>query len=649
MAGEIDLKVSADIGDLRRQLESIPGITAEQARLMVAELDRGYKRAEKAAASAAKATRASMKQAEEATKRAAEAGKELGDRFGHVGSGAGKLAGALDMLLPGLGSVGQGVADLADVGEVAAGALGGAAAPALAVVATAAAGAAIYMTALTNEMAREAESARIAGTANAYVAEQLQIQRVAALDLAVATGQLSEAARAEADIRMQAGTSLERYLNTLEDTSKASLETENRNVAIAETLGMIGTAAVAPVAAFVALANAMGANIPTVTDLTKKLGEYMGFIGVYPKTQQDVARATEAATAATKKARDGQLQLTKAKRQHVAATRELVPLIKEEKVATDALNAATGTIESARQAELTQSQKLRETLAGLLTERNALAESGKLTAEQEAKYATASEELAKMVADARIEEEIRAVTAIEQYEAESNQRREDAAAEDLAKKIARAQEFASVTNEIAETAAMVSEEYLRRETQDLEDAMAAREGMGKDATKAEKKAADERIQRERKQAQIAFAIDQALKVAQAVTAAALATINALATPPAPNYLAAGLAAAQGAVAVATVSSTRPSFHSGGMADFAPDEASAIVRRGEAVLSPAGRAAIGDDTIRAANAGMGSGQTIVVQQVYRHRVFDSFVTDNLRTRGPLSRALGAGARAGQRRS
>ena len=60
MAGEIDLKVSADIGDLRRQLESIPGITAEQARLMVAELDRGYKRAEKAAASAAKATRAAM-------------------------------------------------------------------------------------------------------------------------------------------------------------------------------------------------------------------------------------------------------------------------------------------------------------------------------------------------------------------------------------------------------------------------------------------------------------------------------------------------------------------------------------------------------------------------------------------------------------
>ena len=99
--------------------------------------------------------------------------------------------------------------------------------------------------------------------------------------------------------------------------------------------------------------------------------------------------------------------------------------------------------------------------------------------------------------------------------------------------------------------------------------------------------------------------------------------------------------------VATIAAARPSFHSGGMADFAPDEASAIVRRGEAVLSPAGRAAIGDDAIRAANAGIGTAGTIVVQQVYRHRVFDSFVSDNLRTRGPLARALGTGARLGQR--
>jgi hypothetical protein len=97
-------------------------------------------------------------------------------------------------------------------------------------------------------------------------------------------------------------------------------------------------------------------------------------------------------------------------------------------------------------------------------------------------------------------------------------------------------------------------------------------------------------------------------------------------------------------------SQQPTFHAGGfVGGMAPDEQQATVRRGEAVLNPAGRRAMGDDAIRAANGGMGGGQTIVVQQVYRHRVFDSFVRDNLRTRGPLSRALGSGSRAGQRRS
>lgn len=646
---DVNLTVSAELGDLRRQLESIPGITAEQARLMVAELDRGYKRAEKAAASAAKATRASMKQAEEATKRAAEAGKELGDRFGNVGSGAGKLAGALDMLAPGLGSVGQGIADLADVGEVAAGSLGGLAAPALIGLAAAAVTLGPVLMHLQAEMAAEAEAARVMGTANAYARSELELQRVAALDLAVATGQMTDAQRTEADIRAQSAQRLGTYLDTLTETVATTREAELRNVAIAETIGNVIDTVNKLNPAMWLMKSLMGDSLPTATELTKKFAEYVGVTGNLEAAEKNAAAATQVATEATKKSRDAQLKAATAKRQHVAATRELVPALKEEKVATDALNEATGTIERARQAELTEVEKLSEQYAKLATERAKLTAAGTLTAEQDAAYAKAQTELATMVADARIEEEIRAVTAIEQYEAESNQRRNDAAAEDLAKKIARAQEFASVTNEIAETAAMVSEEYLRRETQDLEDAMAAREGMGKDATKAEKKAADERIMRERKQAQIAFAIDQALKVAQAVTAAALATINALATPPAPNYLAAGLAAAQGAVAVATVSSTRPSFHSGGMADFAPDEASAIVRRGEAVLSPAGRAAIGDDTIRAANAGMGTGGTIVVQQVYRHRVFDSFVTDNLRTRGPLSRALGSGARAGQRRS
>ena len=622
MAGEIDLKVSADIGDLRRQLESIPGITAEQARLMVAELDRGYRRAEKAAASAAKATRASMKQAEEATRKASEAGKELGDRFGHVGSGAGKLAGALDLLAPGLGSVGQGIADLADVGEVAAGSIGSFAAPALGALAAAAIVLTPVIISLNSEMEAEAEAARVMGTAHAYARQELELQRTATLDLAVATGNMTQAARTEADIRAQAGQRLGDYLATLTQTTQETLLAENKVRAIAKTMGDLATAGLSVVGPLLLVAEALGAQVPTVSDLTSKLTDYMGLTGKVAVAEKNAAQAAEVAIVATKKTRDEQIKASQAKATHVASSVKLTKALKEEKVQMDALEAAQRTIEQARTAELTESQKLTEQLGKLSAQRAELAAAGKLTPELAAQSAEAEIALAKMVADARIEEDL-----------EANR-----------EYWARRQEIATQATDVV---AAYSQYALDQSVQGYEDALAAQDALGKKATDAEKKRAAEEVAEKRKQAMIAFLIDKAAKLAQALTATALATINALSMPPAPNYIAAGLAAAGGAVQVATIAAARPSFHSGGMADFTPDEASAVIRRGEAVLSPQGRRALGDDTIRAANAGMSSGQTIVVQQVYRHRVFDSFVQDNLRTRGPLARALGSGARVGQR--
>lgn len=649
MASEIDLKVSADIGDLRRQLESIPGITAEQARLMVAELDRGYKRAEKAAASAAKATRASMKQAEEATRKASDASKELGDRFGHVGSGAGKLAGALDMLAPGLGSVGQGIADLADVGEVAAGSIGSLAGPALAGLAAAALVATPVIMHLNAEMAAEAQYAETMGTAHAYVRKELELQRVATLDLAVATGQMTVAARDESDIRRQSALRLGDYLDTLTKTSAETLAFENQVTAVANTLGTLAAAATGPIGAVLLLGEALGADIPTVSDLTKKLTDYIGLTGNYVKSQETAAKATKVTTEETKRTRDADIAAMYAKTRHAGATTTLTKALKEETVQMDALQAAQRTIEQGRSSELTESQKLTEQLAKLATQRAELAAAGKLTPELAAQSAEAEVALAKMVADARIEEDLRAIEATEAYE----KGQAEARAKRLEEELAANREYWARRQEIATQATDVVTAYsqfaLDQSVQGYEDALAAQDALGKKATDAEKARAAEEVAEKRKQAMIAFLIDKAAKLAQALTATALATINALSMPPAPNYIAAGLAAAGGAVQVATIAAARPSFHSGGMADFSPDEASAVIRRGEAVLSPQGRRALGDDTIRAANAGMGSGQTILVQQVYRHRVFDSFVSDNLRTRGPLSRALGAGARAGQRRS
>ena len=647
MAGEIDLKVSADIGDLRRQLESIPGITAEQARLMVAELDRGYKRAEKAAASAAKATRASMKQAEEATRKASEAGKELGDRFGSVGSGAGKLAGALDLLAPGLGSVGQGIADLADVGEVAAGSIGSLAGPALAGLAAAAVVAIPVIMHLNAEMAAEAQYAETMGTAHAYVRKELELQRAATLDLAVATGQMTIAARDESDIRRQSALRLGDYLDTLTKTSTETLAFENQVTAVANTLGTLAAAATGPIGAVLLLGEALGADIPTVSDLTKKLTDYLGLTGNYVKAQETAAKATKVTTEETKRTRDADIAAMYAKDRHAESTKNLTAEIKKSAAEKAAEAAATELLRDANDlnAEVerimaeefartsTEAEKLQLRLLSLQEATASLAAEG-----VEIDTSRAQEIIAKQVAAA--EEAARVKSAEDAKKAQEAQLQAD---------IGFYAKRAEIATGAADVVAAYSQYKLDQQVQGYEDALAAQDALGKKATEAEKKRAAEEVAEKRKQAMIAFLIDKAAKLAQALTATALATINALSMPPAPNYVAAGLAAAGGAIQVATIAAARPSFHSGGMADFSPDEASAVIRRGEAVLSPQGRRALGDDTIRAANAGMGSGQTIMVQQVYRHRVFDSFVSDNLRTRGPLARALGSGGRAGQRRS
>jgi hypothetical protein len=652
MAGEINLTVSADIGDLRRQLESIPGITAEQARLMVAELDRGYKRAEKAAAAAAKATRASMKQAEEATRKASEASKELGDRFGHVGSGAGKLAGALDLLAPGLGSVGQGIADIADVGEVAAGSLGSFAAPAVGALAAAALLAVPVIMHLNAEMEADAEAARVMGTAHAYVRQELELQRTATLDLAVATGSMTEAARTEADIRAQSGQRLGDYLETLTKTTQETLLAENKVRAIANTMGDLATAGLSVVGPLLLVAEAMGAQVPTVSDLTSKLTDYMGLTGKVAKAEQNAATAHTVATEAAKKTRDAQIRASQAKATHVAASMKLTKALKEETVQMDALEAAQRTIEQARTAELTESQKLTEQLGKLKQERIDLSAAGTLTGSDAEKYAAAEIALAQQVADARIEEELRAVTAIQAYEDAAR------AEQDEAEKIRKEKEREALNYKLAaiQQVTDVIAEYTQSQLDDevtaYEQAQAARAALGRNATDAEKKLADERLAATRAAARKAFLIDKAAKMASAAAATALAVVQALSSAPPPfNYIAAGAVGAAGLVQQGVIMAQQPTFHAGGFVGggMAPDEQQATVRRGEAVLSPVGRRAMGDDTIRAANAGMGSGQTIMVQQVYRHRVFDSFVSDNLRTRGPLSRALGAGARAGQRRS
>ena len=82
--------------------------------------------------------------------------------------------------------------------------------------------------------------------------------------------------------------------------------------------------------------------------------------------------------------------------------------------------------------------------------------------------------------------------------------------------------------------------------------------------------------------------------------------------------------------------------------IAPDERSVTAQTGEAILSRAGVAAIGGaPAVNSANRGGGTSAPVVIVNQYRHRVFDSFIHDNLRRAGsPLALAIAStGNKAG----
>jgi len=193
----------------------------------------------------------------------------------------------------------------------------------------------------------------------------------------------------------------------------------------------------------------------------------------------------------------------------------------------------------------------------------------------------------------------------------------------------------------------LSDFYAEQTETELHNAVAARKSLGKDATDDEKKQAKERVEDARDASRKQFELTKALQIAQITINTAGAVAQALASSPPPfNAIAAIAAGAAGAVQLATVQATTPKFHKGGMIGQ-PDESMAIVRSGEAVLNPMGRTMLGDDAIRQANAGISGGHGGAVQIVYKHKSFDYFVRDHLRTNATLPRALNAGRRLGQR--
>ncbi len=152
---------------------------------------------------------------------------------------------------------------------------------------------------------------------------------------------------------------------------------------------------------------------------------------------------------------------------------------------------------------------------------------------------------------------------------------------------------------------------------------------------------------EKTQAMVAYAAAKSSAVSQILISGMVAAAKVTEQTGIGAILAVPAVAALTAVQLAAVLATPPpKFHSGGM--IAPDERMITAQTGEAVLSRSGVAAAGGASgVNALNRGGAASGAIVVVNQYRHRVFDSFIMDNLRRTGsPLAAAISAtGSKAG----
>jgi hypothetical protein len=154
----------------------------------------------------------------------------------------------------------------------------------------------------------------------------------------------------------------------------------------------------------------------------------------------------------------------------------------------------------------------------------------------------------------------------------------------------------------------------------------------------------------KKNAATLFAFSKALALATIPLKLAEGLVTAASLPPPLNVIqAASVASTAAAQTIAVASAKPPTFDRGGIINAGTgDQVAAAVLPGEAILSREAVANIGEGGVNALNSGRGAGGPMVVQMVYRHRVFDEFVQDNISAPTPLGSAL-RGDRVTGRRS
>jgi hypothetical protein len=164
---------------------------------------------------------------------------------------------------------------------------------------------------------------------------------------------------------------------------------------------------------------------------------------------------------------------------------------------------------------------------------------------------------------------------------------------------------------------------------------------------------EELTKKQKKRLMVLFAAQKAAAISQIIIETAVAAQKAygmFGPPPSPVGIAAAVGvAAIGAAQVGMVASQKPKFHTGGIIPAPPGDQGIMMNAlpGEAVLNREATAGLGAEGVSALNSGTAGGGAISVSMIYKHRIFDNFVQDNISKGGPLRDAIKGGQRVGHK--
>jgi hypothetical protein len=610
----VDLTVAADLSALRRQLAEIPGISADAATKMAAELNKSIKASERASVAATKASKAAAdsakaagRAASDALDTAAESATRFGDKAGAVGSNAGKLAGILDMLVPGLGGVARGVADVADTAEVASVAtkgLGVSMSSTLAVlgpVALAVAALGATYAYLSSELdaaeQKQAAAAEAATTQAEATAKWTATKQEAADAVAIATDASNGEAIAirKATEAVKEGASAARVL-AVEERDRAAKKSAD-----------FGTSQSNDAKAAYLAAKRAQERLDELDKSIERTAEERELVISLEYAKQRAAKETvdaqlQAANAAAKRAADE------------AALAEVERVILEQtQTYRSALTSLQETTRAANEAQLTGADAVEAALARQIEKVNELA-----SAQVERGVGGTEQILA--VEAARIE----AVTALEAkgaadidaiYEAAAQRRNEEREAELDAEKAyqqRRAEATASATSSLL---GATSEAFAQ--------------------------AAEEQAKTNQDAALASFVASKAAAVAQAVVNTALAISSANTLPPPANFIAMAAAGISGATTLASIAAAPPpSFNDTPGVQVMGQRGNVSLASGDyfaAARSPT-------ELQRQVGASSSGGPT-VLQVRLGHKVLDQSVARTIQEGGRLSREINGRTKSG----